>query len=333
MIKTLLRIGICFLLAAAASARDIVDMAGRHVTVPDAIHHAYAMTHAFPLITAIAPDLVAGFASPMPPKPEMLEFLPADMAGLPNIGGGAEANVVKLKASGIDIAFGWTSKGEQYPVKSLERINVPVVFIDVDRLAQYPATFRFLGKLFHREARGEELAKTLEDITARLKKSAAAVKDKPRVYYAESIDGLTSQCDGTDRAEVIGLAGGRNALPCNQTALTADHYAIDLETLLTIDPDVIVTRFAATAAAIKSDPRWARLKAVKTGKVYAVPAYPFNWFDRPPSFLRALGAEWLAVKLHPGLYRIDLKAEVRRFHRVFFGTNPTDTQVDKLLSP
>jgi iron complex transport system substrate-binding protein len=96
---------------------------------------------------------------------------------------------------------------------------------------------------------------------------------------------------------------------------------------------VIVTRFAATAVAIKSDPRWARLKAVKTGKVYAVPAYPFNWFDRPPSFLRALGAEWLAIKLHPSTYRIDLRQEVRRFHHVFFGTNLTDAQIDKLLSP
>jgi iron complex transport system substrate-binding protein len=321
------------LLLVPASARDIVDMSGRHVTVPDTVHRAYAMTHAFPLITAIAPDLVAGFASPMPPKPEMMEFLPSGMAGLPNLGGGSDANIEKLKASGIDIAFGWTSKGEQYPVKNLERIAVPVVFIDVDRLAQYPGTFRFLGKLFHREARGEELAKTLDDITARLKKSAAAAKDKPRVYYAESIDGLTSQCEGTDRSEVIALAGGRNALPCNATALSADHYVIDLETLLAIDPEVIVTRFAATAATIKSDPRWARLRAVKIGKVFVVPSYPFNWFDRPPSFLRALGAEWLATKLHPGLYRIDLKAEVRRFHHVFFGTNLTDAQVDKLLSP
>jgi iron complex transport system substrate-binding protein len=323
-------LGLAFL--APAPARDIVDMSGRHVTVPDVIHHAYAMTHAFPLITAIAPDLIAGFASPMPPKPEMMEFLPSGMAGLPNLGGGNDANIEKLKASGIDVAFGWTSKGEQFPVKNLERIAVPVVFIDVDRLAQYPGTFRFLGKLFHREARGERLARALEDISAKLK-TLGPLKNKPRVYYAESIDGLTSQCDGTDRSEVIALAGGRNALACNQSAVTADHYAIDIETLLAIDPDVIVTRFPATAAAIKSDPRWSHLRAVKTGKVFAVPAYPFNWLDRPPSFMRALGAEWLATKLHPDMYRVDLKAEVRRFHNVFFGTSLSDAQIDRLLSP
>ncbi len=320
---------------APAPAREIVDMSGRPVIVPDTIHRAYAMTHAFPLITAIAPDLVAGFAMPVPPKPEMLEFLPPGMAGLPNIGGGADVNMEKLKAVGIDVAFGWTTPKEMYPVKLLERINVPVVFIDVDRLSQYPGTFRFLGKLFHREARGEELAKTLEVLVARLKKYAAAVpeKAKPRVYYAESIDGLVSQCEGTDRSEVIVLAGGRNALTCSKADLLADHYPIDLETLLTVDPDVIVTRFPATASAIKSDPRWARLRAVRDGKVFAVPAYPFNWFDRPPSFMRALGAEWLGTKLHPKVYRIDLKAEIRRFHHVFFGTSLSDAQVEKLLSP
>lgn len=333
MILRPILVALALALLVPAEARDIVDMSGRHVTIPDTIRHAFAMTHAFPLITAIAPDAVAGFASPMPPKSEQLEFLPTAMAGLPNLGGGSDANIEKLKSSGIDIAFGWTSPTEQYPVKRLERIAVPVVFIEVDKLAQYPATLRFLGKLFYREARGEELAKTLEKITAKLKRFAAAVPEKPRIYYAESVDGLTSQCDGTDRSEVIALAGGRNVLPCTKAALLADHYTIDLETLLTLNPDVIVTRFPATVEAIKADPRWKALKAVKEGKVFVVPAYPFNWFDRPPSYMRALGAEWLGQKLHPTVYRYDLRQEVRRFHLVFFGTNPSDAQIDKLLSP
>jgi iron complex transport system substrate-binding protein len=328
---------LCSLVAApvAAQGREITDMSGRRVEVPDRIRHIYAMTHSFPLITAIAPDLLAGVASPMPLKPEVLEFLPPGMARLPLLGGGGDANLEKLKASGIDVAFGWTTPSEQYPVKQLNRIGVPVVFIDVDRLAQYPGTFRFLGRLLHREARGELLAKTLEAISARVHDATAAIpaSQRPRVYYAETIDGLTSQCDVSDRAEIIPLAGGRNALHCDKTAITADHYAIDLETLLAIDPDVIVTRFGKTAETIKTDARWQRLRAVRNNKVYAVPNLPFNWFDRPPSFMRVLGAEWLANKLHPDRYPADMREEARRFYRIFYDKELAEGDLDKLFSP
>lgn len=330
----LLAAGIAFA-GAPARAGEIVDMAGQHVTVPDEIRSVYAMTHAMPLVAALAPDLLAGFAFPRSPSAETLRFLPPSMAALPNLGGGPDANLETLKAAHVDIALGWTSKNEQYPAKQLARIGLPVVFIDVDRLSQYPATFRFLGRLLHREARGEALAGALEAEMATLKRATTdiAEADMPRVYYAEAIDGLTSQCDASDRAEVIALAGGVNALHCDNPASMAGNYPLDLEKLLTVDPDVIVTRFAQTATAVRTDPRWAGLKAVKTGRVYAMPAYPFNWFDRPPSFMRVMGARWLAAKLHPGRAAFDLPAETRRFYALFFGVTPTDADLDLLFKP
>jgi iron complex transport system substrate-binding protein len=319
-------------LTGPAAARDIVDMAGRTVTVPDDIRHVFAMSHSFAPMVALAPDLLAGMAMPVKPNADVLSFLPPMVASLPLLGGGNDANLEKLKDAGIDTALGWVSPDEQYPAQQLNRIGVPVVAINVDRLDQYPATFRFLGRLLKREARGEALAKGLEAEIERLRafNAGLAPADRPRVYYTESMDGLTSQCDGADRAEVIMLGGGANAVSCDGGG-PAGRRPLDMETLLAIDPDVIVARFPQAAALAKNDPRWANLKAVKAGKVYTAPALPYNWFDRPPSFMRALGALWMARTLHPGRMAIDLRAETKRLDTLFFGVEPAEADLDKLF--
>lgn len=321
-----------FTLVLPAQAREIEDMAGQKVTVPDHISRVFAMSHSFPLMVALAPDLLAGFASPVRPSDDVLRLLPPSIASLPQIGGGSDANLEKLKQVGVEVALGWTTPNEQYPVKQLGRIGVPVVFIDVDRLEQYPATFRFLGRLFQREERAEKLARAIEDALSRLR---LAHRDGVpiRVYYAESMDGLTSQCDSSDRSEVITLAGAVNALHCDNPGNMAGNYPIDLESLLILDPDVIVTRYGKTAEAMRSDPRWQRLRAVKNGHVLSSPGLPFNWFDRPPSFMRAMGAQWLANRLDPARYPLDLRAETRRFDQLFFGVTPSEADLDKVLSP
>lgn len=320
--------------ASGAQARDIVDMSGRTVSVPDEITSVYAMTHAMPLVVAIAPDKLAGFASPRAMSAQALKLLPPELSKLPNLGGGPDANLEKLKDLKLDIALGWTSPGETYPARQIERIGLPVVNIDVDRLDQYPATFRFLGRLFQREARGEILAREIEREMSEVAAAVAEAKgQKPRVYYAESPDGLTTQCDASDRVEVISRAGGVNALHCEPNAPFAANYPLGLERLLMLDPDVIVTRFATTAEAIRKDPRWAQIKAVRAGNVFAAPGEPFNWFDRPPSYMRALGARWLAGKLFPGAKLGDLRADARAFYAMFLGVTPSDADLDRWLAP
>jgi iron complex transport system substrate-binding protein len=316
-----------------SEAREITDMAGRRVDVPDKIDRIYAMTHSFPLIAAIAPDLLAGMGWPMPPSRDVMRFLPRGLEGLPLLGTGTDASLEKMKAVGVDVAFGWPAATEMFPVKQFARIGIPVVFLDVDRLDRYPDTFRFLGKLLHREARGERLAKKLEETVAAVRRTTAGIPaaERVRVYYAESVDGLTSQCDASPRSEVIALAGGLNALHCDKKSLLADHYPVDIETVLRLDPDVVVTRFAKTAEAIRGDPRWQHVKAVRLGRVYAAPGLPFNWIDRPPSYMRAMGALWLAEKLYPGRVRFDLKRETRDFYQEFFGYDLSDADFGKLF--
>jgi len=85
------------------------------------------------------------------------------------------------------------------------------------------------------------------------------------------------------------------------------------------NPDVILVMENVFYKSVFSDPRWQRIKAVKNKKVYLIPNQPFNWFDRPPSFMRLLGAKWLANILYPERYHANMVKETQEFFKLFLG--------------
>ncbi|WP_024873194.1 ABC transporter substrate-binding protein [Tolumonas lignilytica] len=324
-------------------AKQVVDMAGREISLPQHIGRIYTFSHSFSIITALAPEKLVGFPFPFKMKPEYRAYLPVPARDLPQISVGQDMNLEQVKAAGIDLAVGWNTPAfQREQLKQLQRVSVPAVLVGVDKLSDYPATFRFLGKVLDKSERAEKLARYIETASMRLAKAVSTIpeKDKIRVYYAESVDGLTSQCGEADRAEVIRLAGAVNALICQDLppakAIPADiessNVVAGMETLVRINPDVIITRFPATTDMISNDPRWAMLNAVKLHRVYAIPSLPFNWFDRPPSFMRIMGAQWLANKLYPSVYPVNLEKETHDFYQLFFQVDLDKTAISKLLN-
>ena len=72
---------LCLCLALApAQAREVIDMAGRTVTVPEHVHGIYAMSHSLAIVTALAPDLLVGLPFPFKRNPEAERYLPARYA-------------------------------------------------------------------------------------------------------------------------------------------------------------------------------------------------------------------------------------------------------------
>ena len=72
--------------------------------------------------------------------------------------------------------------------------------------------------------------------------------------------------------------------------------------------------------------------AVKDKRVYLIPYEPFNWFDRPPSFMRLLGIKWLLNLLHPDRFPVDMVAETQNFYRLFLGVELTAAQAREVLN-
>jgi len=67
--------------------------------------------------------------------------------------------------------------------------------------------------------------------------------------------------------------------------------------------------------------------------VYLIPSTPFNWFDRPPSFMRFIGLQWLANLLYPNEYPIDIQEETKRFYANFMHVSLEDASLNVILSP
>ena len=142
-----------------------------------------------------------------------------------------------------------------------------------------------------------------------------------------------SQIIQIDRfGDKVHLGGGLNVHQCADRT-TYGMQKISMEQVLRYDPQVIVAHepmFFATAA---RNPKWKNIRAVRDGRVYQIPRTPLNWFDRPPSFMRLLGAKWMLHRLYPGYYPVDLAAETRRFYKRYLNVTLDAAATRKMLQP
>ena len=106
---------------------------------------------------------------------------------------------------------------------------------------------------------------------------------------------------------------------------------ISLEEIIARQPTLIVALDPNFKAFSAQAPEWRNVKAAAEGRVYTVPKIPFNWLDRPPSFMRVLGAQWLANIFYPQALPLDINAETKKFFKLFFGVELTDADVAQLL--
>ena len=83
-----------------------------------------------------------------------------------------------------------------------------MVYVQLDKLSDWPAAFEFVGTLIGREARGKALAAYIRDAQARVDAALGELPESERisVYYAEMPDGLASDCHTSFHTEAIELA-------------------------------------------------------------------------------------------------------------------------------
>jgi iron complex transport system substrate-binding protein len=108
---------------------------------------------------------------------------------------------------------------------------------------------------------------------------------------------------------------------------------VSLEQILRSDPAVIVATDVRFARAVRTDARWSGVAAVREGRIFIIPGDPINWLDRPPSFMRILGVQWLASVLYPDAYPGDIVRETITFYRDYLHQTIDESSARKLLSP
>ncbi len=133
---------------------------------------------------------------------------------------------------------------------------------------------------------------------------------------------------------MLGLIGAKNIaqVPVDQAGYGMSP--VSLEQVIAWDPAVILVASDPANESqaydlITKGSDWANITAVKTKQVYQIPHGPFDWFDRPPCVGRLLGMEWLGNLLYPDVYKLDIKAEVKNFYKVFYHYDLTDDATEQ----
>ncbi|MEN6440108.1 MAG: ABC transporter substrate-binding protein [Syntrophobacter sp.] len=326
------------LLIQHVEAREIVDMAGRRVTVPDTIKKVFTGSPpATYMLYAIDPTLIVGLNYPFTPMEK--RFLSPAMDTIPVVGGwfgqGRTPNLETLLDVRPDIMVVWMWKAAGTNAKVEEvanRLRLPLIYIRLDRLSDYPEAFRFMGELLDRPERARELSQYATHALNMIGMVAGAMPEEKRVsvYYAEAPDGLSTECDRSPHVELLALAGGSNIYRCDPKN-DFGMERISIEQVMTADPEVILAQEKEFVDQVYSDPRWQAIRAVKNKRVHLIPRAPFNWFDRPPSFMRILGLRWLANILYPEHFPLDLASETREFYSLFLGVRLDEDALREVL--
>ena len=287
---------------------------------------------------AFAPELLAAWNTPL--RDYEKKFIPPQYHDLPILGGwygqGFIPDREMLLASGIKKAFYLSmSMHDHLPIEqTLTSLGMQVSTAQGGSMKDMAACFLTMGRLYNREQRGQSLAAYAD---ATLNRVAAAMKNLPserrtRVYVALEANGLASVCKDSVRSEVLEAAGADSVHMC-PPGTENSQLKVTFEQVMAYNPDVVLVFHPNLMLRIHTDPQWSALPAVQAGRVYFIPRGPFSWIERPATYMRLMGVQWLANLLHPDLYAADIKAESRRFMKLFFNLDLSDAQINELFEP
>lgn len=324
----------------ANEARTFVDISGKTITLPEHITRIYGSAPPISFMIYVIDDtplIGVNFPQTNKDNSDGEKFLSKHFMSLPILGGWHGNNIPNLEAiiaAKPDVIITWdTPLLNEKTAKDLARIHIPALKVNIDDSRNYPEVFRYLGKVMHKEERANKLANMAQTYLDELKIFVANIPEKERtkVYYAEGDFGLQTECDVSFHSEPLALAGGNLVHKCVQNSVIG-LQEVSFEQIIIYAPDVIIVQNPAFYKTVFEDKKWAMLKAVQNKRVYLVPKSPFNWTDRPPSFMRIIGAHWIASKLYPTRYPYKIHEKIRAFYRLFFGVELSDEELQTYFS-
>jgi iron complex transport system substrate-binding protein len=339
--------------ARAPAAVTIVDQAGRTVAIPRTIRKIFDTSPmGAVLLYTLAPEKLLAWNNDLSPEVRALLVPPArDLPSLSGWYGSYTANAEEVIKAHPDFLLSvWPGPSPpdlhvlEKDLRLQDQLGIPVVVVDgrVEKLAD---AYEFLGRLTGGGKRAAELARYARETVADVRAKAARVPPGRRasVYYAEGPDGLCTDPSGTAHADLLRYVNARNVaeLPRSAGPGGIGQSPVSMEQVIGWDPDVIVVgaqfdkanhQTSAYDLIRRGERDWGVVRAVKQGRVYGVPLLPFNWFDRPPSANRLIGLRWVGHLIYPEVFDYDMRAETRRFYRLFYRIDLGDARIDGLLA-
>ncbi len=245
-------------------------------------------------------------------------------------GSGNGMNVETIIKYSPDLILVWEDDYLSTKVtQAIAQTHIPTLTLPFRKIESMADSIQKAADAMGESKRGRDLSSYTKERLGHIKKTIHPLTPV-RYYYAEGNDALATECSDSFHVEALNYAGGKNVHNCTQSNLQGLER-ITFEQLLIYDPDVIVVQNRAVLSAIENNPLFAHLRAVKEKRVYLAPNTPFHWLDRPPSFMRIIGIEWLASKFHPEHYDGDIYKQIAEFFALFLDVKLSKNEIEKIL--
>jgi iron complex transport system substrate-binding protein len=215
----------------------------------------------------------------------------------------------------------------------LENLGIAVVYVDFETPDQYFRDITTLGKLFQNESRAEEVIAYYQERLAFVEKGLLGLEDKLKpqqlLLYTTAKDGtvaLNVAPSGWMQTLLVKMAGGTPVW--GDAQLENGWTKVGLEQIAAWDADqIFIVDYAGDVDedvnALKADPTWQSLRAIKDNMVFAFPKDFVSWDQADPRWV--LGLMWMAKKTHPDRFpQLDIEKETQGFFEKMYGLSGDD---------
>ncbi|MFH0967159.1 MAG: ABC transporter substrate-binding protein [Methanobacteriota archaeon] len=314
-------------------------MDGRTVTVPAEIHKILGTSPpTTEAVYMLDPDVLVGLNFAF----NNSKYVPAKYVNLPNVGGqqmGTSLNYETFLSMNPDIVLYGSSPGTNVSstIDDIQtKLNpIPVVGTeDSTNAKNYEPEITFLGDLLDKKDKAAELNAFYDTVYQTVTSKVASIPDekKVRVYYAEGPDGLKTDPEVSDHAQLIAICGGKNVADVKEKG-GGGMTPVSMEQIVSWNPELILAGDSKFYQSVLTDPNWKDITAVKDKQVFLIPNQPFGWIDRPPGVNRIIGIPWLAKVLYPDLFAdMDLSALIKEFYSKFYHYDLTGDEVNDIIT-
>jgi iron complex transport system substrate-binding protein len=241
-------------------------------------------------------------------------------------------NVESVVALRPDVVAQWGDQGTGLTAP-LENAGLAVVGLRYGRQEDLDTWVTLFATLLGQEERGREIRSTMAASLAAVRADQPTTSGPaPKVlYFNRFAEGLKVAAKGTYNDFCIRLVGGTNPAADPGGVAAAGMVGVDVEQVVAWDPDIVLLgNFdAAMPEDVYRAPAWQSLSAVRSRRVYKVPLGGYRW--DPPSHESPLMWRWLGQVVRAGEAPADLRAEVDRYYRLYYGHTPTDAQLKAIL--
>ena len=321
--------------AAAAPVKTVKDRNGRTVQVPvDPKRIACFFGPSYEKVFLLgSADRVAAMSLKQSPWAHKLNPNLKKVVVMPSY---TDPDVERLLHLGIDLVFYW-----QWPqqTRRMATAGIPVVCpydgVTIPRNSEefmraYQEEIRFYGLVLGKKAQKvaesycsyyDEKMRSIVSITSKIPENR-----KPPVYYITGRNVFATQGGAGTSRWLLEMAGARMV----SRDLNRNFLDVTMEQVIAWDPEVILVGGLTTPDAIRNDPRWKGIRAVRENRVYTCPEGVFIWGHG--SSEGHLFVLWLAKILHPDKFRsFDLIRETRAYFSRFYQYPLTEEEARRIL--